>query len=499
VRKVVALERDVARILVTIRLAMNQTAPINRLPPEVLARTLEFRKDDKDLISATHVCHQWRSALTSTPSLWTEAVFRNSNRVLAYLTRSGALPIDVSFIPTRVSFETWKFDPKDFYISQIPWIDRMKSLDIGGDEEQIEAIVQRLCLPAPLLQHLKFDGRPNRSLIWRSVGAVRFPRDFLGGRTPSLQSLSFNSISPTPIIKLPLTNLTSFTWIDKDSKATVKDLLTLLTSAPLLEVLTIHLRIWSVSTAERTTVVTLNRLCELTWSNSGGTFSLASCLIAPELGSLSLRLVPDADASQNDLASILPPDEGYFPSLVEPTELKYIAREGTLSCQLHSATGYISITVLPVRPDDLDSWFLRNASISFRQIRQMTLEVNYPPLGELPIEQFESLETLELVDGGNIYFLLVQPSRRSFGGPLVIPFPALRELRITFDSNISLDILAEVLMERKQAGHGVETVRIRGACAKSMDGPIAKMRECLGELVLEITHKFNCTGHLTQL
>jgi len=125
----------------------------------------------------------------------------------------------------------------------------------------------------------------------------------------------------------------------------------------------------------------------------------------------------------------------------------------------------------------------------------MTMEVDRPPLGELPIEQFESLETLELVNGGNIYFLLTQPCRHTLTGALVIPFPALRELQITFDSNISLNILAEVLMERKEAGHGVETVRIRGVCAKSMDGPIAKMREFLGGLVLEITHKVNCTGH----
>lgn len=129
----------------------------------------------------------------------------------------------------------------------------------------------------------------------------------------------------------------------------------------------------------------------------------------------------------------------------------------------------------------------------------MTMEVDHPPLGELPIEQFESLETLELVNGGNIYFLLTEPCRHSFSGALVVPFPALRELQITFDSNISLDMLAEVLMERKQAGHGVETVRIRGVCAGFIDAPIAKMRESLGELVLELTHRINCTGHWAQL
>jgi len=127
----------------------------------------------------------------------------------------------------------------------------------------------------------------------------------------------------------------------------------------------------------------------------------------------------------------------------------------------------------------------------------MTMEVDHPPLGELPIEKFESLETLELVNGGNTYFSLVRPYRHSASSPLVIPFPALRELQITFDPNISLDTLAKVLMARKQAGHGVETARIRGVCSNFMDGPITKMREFLGELVLELTHRITCTGHST--
>jgi len=468
---------------------MNQNAPINRLPPEILTRTLEFREGDKDLISATQVCHRWRSALSSAPSLWTEVVFRDSNRrVLTYLTRSKALPIDVSFKPTRASFETWKFDPEDLYASRIPWIDRMKSLDIGGDEEQIEAIVRRLCLPAPLLQCLKFDGRPNRTLVWRISGVVYFPPNFLGGQAPSLQSLSFNSISPNPTIRLPLPNLTSFTWIDKASRTIVKDLLTLLTSAPLLDVMNIHLRILHVSTAERTTVVTLNRLRELTWSNSGGSFSLTSCLIAPELHWLSLRVVPDPGSAQSDLADILPLNASHFPLLVEPTEMRYTTRRGTRSCNLSSAMGYIRITVLQEDYDDANhsfAWLSWNTPISFRRTKRLVMEEDYPQLGDIPIEQFESLESLELVGGADIRFLLLQPYRLTLSGALVVPFPTLLELQITSDASLSLGALAGVLMERKQAGYGVKTVRIRGECAEPIEELISKVKEFVGELVLD--------------
>jgi len=475
--------------LVTIRLALNQTAPVNRLPPEVLARALEFRSGEKDLISATHVCHRWRSALSSAPSLWTEVVFRDTDRVLTHLTRSGALPIDVLFKPTRVSFEAWTFEPEDLFTSCIPWFDRMKSLYIQGDEVQIEMIIRRLCLPAPLLQDLKFDGIPNRSLVRRTVGAVTFPHNFLAGQVPSLRNLSFDSISPTPIIKFHLPNLTSLTWSDRSSRATVGDLLTLLTSSPSLEVMDIRLQVHSVSSAEQTTVVTLNKLRELTWSNSGGTFSLTSCLIAPELHWLSLRVVPVTDSPKSDLASILPPHAGHFPLLAEPTGVRYTTRRNTRLCIFTSETGYLRITAVPSYfPDGVSpfAWLSRDTPISFRWTRQLVMEADDPPLGEIPIDQFESLESLELVDCTDMYSALMLPYRHRVSGALVVPLPTLLELQTTSNAALPLDELAEVLREREAAGHRVETVRIRGGCAEPAEELIAKMEGFVGELILEL-------------
>ena len=499
-RKVAVLERGVATILVTIRLAMNETVPINRLPPEILGRVLEFREGDEDLISATHVCNRWRSALTSSPSLWTKIVFRDSSRALVYLARSGALPIDVSFIPTRASFETWKFDPEDPHTSRIPWFDRVKSIVVEGDEGQIEAILEQLCLPAPLLQSLKFSGRPDLGMApWIAIDAISFPREFLCGQAPSLRSLSLDSISPVDsTFKLPLTNLTSLTWIDEGSKATVTGLLSLLELAPLLELLALHLRIPSVSTAERATIVALHKLRELTWSNSGGTFSLTSCLITPKLHRLSLHLVPSIEARQTDLATILPPHEGHFPLLTEPTEVRCTTRENTHSCQFKSTTSYVGITVFTRNYGEIyTSWFLRTAAIPFKQIKQMTIEADQPLCIAFPTEQFERLETLELVDSGNDYFTIIQPYFRlpEIIGTPVVPFPGLLEVRIIVGSHTSLAGLVEILMQRKQAGRGVQTVRIRGECDEAINAVVAGIRESVGEVVLQLTHKIDCTGH----
>ena len=494
--KVAALEQDVLRILVAIRSAMNQIIPINRLPPEILAKAFEFREGDKDLICATHVCQRWRYALISNPSLWTDVVFRSSNRrVLTYLPRSGALPINVSFMPTHAS--TWKSHLEDILTSPIPWVNRVKLLNVEGDEEQIETVIQRLCLPAPLLQSLKLDRGQDPTLIGRLTGPVHFPNDFLGGHAISLRTLSFNSISPrTPITILPLPSLTSFIWLDENSKVAAEDLLELLVSAPLLEYLAIRLRVRSPSVAEQRTVVTLNRLQRLTWSNIEGIFTLTSCLIAPELRCLGVRLISAPESLQCGLASILPPNEGHLPLLIEPTEMNYTAREGSRLCYFHSATGTVSIAVIApfgYRDNRTLPWPLRNTPISFRQVKEMTLEVGYHSFEGIPIEQFENLETLELVGDGTI----LQPYYDRFSGARVIPFPALLRLLVTLD-HPSFDILASALVAREQAGHRVGTLRVRGVCRRSTDIPIAKMKESVGELVLELMHGANCSWHLAQ-
>ena len=73
----------------------------------------------------------------------------------------------------------------------------------------------------------------------------------------------------------------------------------------------------------------------------------------------------------------------------------------------------------------------------------MTIQGDYPPLGEFPTERFKSLEILELVDCGNDDPTLIRPHPR--GPTPVVPFPALLEVRVAFSSPISLAGLAEIL------------------------------------------------------
>ena len=68
---------------------------IHRLPCEILAMVASHLEDDTSLVAATHVCHLWRTALLSSPRLWSNLSFVNEKRGLAFLERSGSTPLYV--------------------------------------------------------------------------------------------------------------------------------------------------------------------------------------------------------------------------------------------------------------------------------------------------------------------------------------------------------------------------------------------------------------------
>jgi hypothetical protein len=91
---------------------LNGFSPINRrLPLEVLGVIPSFLVRDRDRIIATHVCHHWRNAFLSTPSLWSNiSAFEHPEKTKAYLKRSGNTPLSISIGPhkpwTRVASTT---------------------------------------------------------------------------------------------------------------------------------------------------------------------------------------------------------------------------------------------------------------------------------------------------------------------------------------------------------------------------------------------------------
>ena len=435
----------------------------------MLTKVLEYRHSDRDLISATHVCHMWRSMFVSTPLLWTEVELGNPDRTTTYLERSKAAPLRVSTLDAA-------FDSEGFSADNVTWLGRTNSLRILADRDRIQSIVKELSLPAPALQSLEISGR---TYSWGSGGFIHIPPTFLGQQAPFLRSLAFISVSPTQVSNLPLQNLTNLQWTDRTSVITVGEISTLLASVPLLETLKLSFVVRSTTGAEKVRCVTLSKLRNFFWANYGRPFSLMSFLIVPELRNSTIHVT---SCPHTNLSTILPPHRDRFPQLAEPTALRYMCRSHSRSCHFTYAHGYLSIHQIPSgltghRP--ADRWLSSGTSISFRKIKHLTVEGldGYPPSRDIPIEELESLESLELT--GEVVRLLgmLRPNGRAGSEALSVPFPSLSELRLTLcGGNVPVEVLTEVLRNRREVGHGVKNLRIMGV-----------YNGCSSEQTLELT------------
>jgi len=484
--QVCELGQEVIRILRAVYSAMNLARPVNRLPPEILAKVFEFRKSDKDLISATHVCVRWRATLLSTAYLWTKIDFENVVRASVFLERSKSSLIDVSLLKTRSSI-----GPEGVFLGAIPWVTRMKTLDVYAEEEQIKTIAKRLCRGTPNLQSLSLKRRPGRfsSAPGPGGGAIYIPHDFLGRHAPSLRSLTFSSVSPSVVFNFPLPALTNIDWVAESAHVAVEELLDLLASAPLLEVIKIHVRVRRTRGYEPLREVTLSKLRKLDWCDNEGSISLITSLIAPKLDDLTLKVTRNPRNPPITLATVLPPHGRNFPLLVEPKSLEYTYENGTRSCHFTYEKGSLLIREAPTgraANPTVGRWLsAEGIPISFGRTTELIIEASDGclPIDDVPIERFENLRTLALVGETDSLAPMIRPNLGISGGVLSVPCPALSEVWITpRDTHFPLGELVEVLKERKAAGHGVKTVRIWGKF-QCLEGEMKELRKFAGELV----------------
>jgi len=129
----------ISTILRKTRRIKNSLAPINHLPPETLAHITTFLATERDLINATAVCQQWRTALLSFPRLWRNAG-GSSSEIQAYIERSKSTPIDVSLSSPELAELI------------VPHISRLVGLTARlDDSSSFSQIIERLRYPIPTL------------------------------------------------------------------------------------------------------------------------------------------------------------------------------------------------------------------------------------------------------------------------------------------------------------------------------------------------------------
>ena len=458
----------------------------------MFSKILEFRASERDLIAATHVCVRWRTILTSTQSLWTKVDFEDTFRASLYLERSKAALIDVMVGKTR----SCVIGPEGAFLGAIPWVARMKSLYIQAEEDQIKTIATRLCHKTPKLQHLTLKGQVRQYVSAMTMntfgntggGAIYVPPDFLGRYAPELLSLTFSAISPSVVFSFPLPKLTHIDWVAESAYVVIEELLDLFVSSPLIEVIKMNVKVRRTRAYESLRQVTLRRLRRLDWTDTDGLISLIPCLTAPELSDLAVRVTRSSQPQMVNLSTILPPHSGHFPLLIEPNGLEYVYQYGTHQCRFrYDRPAFFLVRELSkTRTIDnvVGRWLTTTVPISFSQMEMLTIEASggCPPIDDIPIRNFERLQTLSLVGETESLVPMIRPVRGVSGGYAWVPCPELTEITISpKDHSFRLAQLAEVLAERKEAGRGVKKIRIYGE-SRCLPNQINELRKYVDEL-----------------
>jgi hypothetical protein len=158
----------------------NRLVPVNQIPPETLALTATFLATERDLISATAVCQQWRTALVSFPRLWRNAG-GSSSELEAYLERSKSVPLKVTLSsPHSV-------------VPITPHTSRLVALTIHvADSLGLNQITEHLPDPIPTLRSLEIRTKNLQ------ISTLKFPSGLCEGLFRHLESLSLNTIPSFP-------------------------------------------------------------------------------------------------------------------------------------------------------------------------------------------------------------------------------------------------------------------------------------------------------------
>ncbi|KAI1786368.1 hypothetical protein LXA43DRAFT_58818, partial [Ganoderma leucocontextum] len=193
-----------------VRTQLNQCAPVNRLPPEVLSAIFDLvrygssysdgldagdhaailQPDNRSLIAVTHVCRQWRDVSLGHAHLWT-SVSTHSPFAPTFFERSRGLPLTV-FVRLRQGKPP--SIPKQMFLDQHP---RIRVLHIGLEcslqithwKKLLQSVAKSLESLTVVTHGYQKDFTANRSL--------NLLLSFFGAERPAaLKSLSISSRTP---------------------------------------------------------------------------------------------------------------------------------------------------------------------------------------------------------------------------------------------------------------------------------------------------------------
>ena len=251
-------------------------APVNRIPPEILALIPDFWEKgyhgrDEDLVALTHVCQAWREMFISRSSLWADLDCVGKTRTRVYLERSKSLPIHLSL---RADNHLPSHHPFFEIIPHV--IGRLRSLLIVGLVEDLKGITDHISCPAPLLEKLLICGDHYHKPHLRPM----VPPALFGGDFSSLRSLCLEAVR-TELPWRNMVNLTSFKLHYMSlGGVSVEQLLNFFESAPRLRKVNIY-KATPTSGARNGRLVSLPCLKRMEITGDGSASPLLDHLLIP--------------------------------------------------------------------------------------------------------------------------------------------------------------------------------------------------------------------------
>lgn len=411
--------------------------PVNRIVPEVLTEILKFRESGRDLLSATHVCRSWRSALVSAPHLWTRIPCNNTYQTSAYLGRSRSVPIDV------VAKKVDSVPLSDAALNLIvPHLRRVKSMRIFFGGQPLPAFF-KFCRPAPLLQELIISG---------SLKHCNLPPGFLGSSFPSLRTLVWRDDSYSEMPLIPL-GLLIFAYFGPGASSSLRDLLGIISSAPLLDQLQItNMDGDIIPDPSPAHEIHLGSLRNLNLVSGSALSRVLPQLKVPQLRTLNLLLPAGVGAST--IADLLPSDS--YPLLTEVTSMNFRIMESDSMMELSGGGVEVSVT----KRTRMDSFF-STTSFPFAQITRLRLYATAEPIVEM-IDEFTNLKHLDLslcYEDAEVFSAL-SPSP---GPGSSVPCPHLVTMEVTFSETHAVGAFKRMVRSRKEVGKPLTSVNVTDA------------------------------------
>lgn len=430
--QVPGLEQGLIDAVSAATLEEDSTPPVNRLPPKILAIILAFQTSDRVLVTATHICRHWRSAILSVPTLWTDIPCRDLDRTLTYLERSKGALINIYAMSPSSNFPI-----RDIFSR---YIERTRLLRANLSRAGVRSAVLQLRDPVLSLEILELFGSTFEA------PRINLPADFLGRHAPSLLSIHFSDVSPT-FTPFYLPNLTHFYLRGTDEPTPMDSILELFNNAPRLREVLIFCR--------RTTPGKVPFL--ETSLDSLEVFTLRIHDPVPILRSLRLPSIkeifvelPFHPEKMNTLAHFLPLD--VVPRLAEATSMDCTIDPSYGCLVIHAPDFEAAVYALSpkgMNPADILPTLLADKTFfPLSKIKRLEF-TQHDASSCLSLAEFENLEVLGLDDCWEEFiFPVLQPSANH------TPCPRLRELiiRPSEDRSFPLTSLVQLAKVRKEAG-----------------------------------------------